>query len=248
MYKYGVCFPLKKLQHAEIICLSPTPCLHLQITLGMLSDLMVHWRMPQNLSSPMMLMIQYCFLLAAPLHPFQFLPAGVHQPQWLLQYVGPPTLFTHVAAILKKMTMQSGVWPPRARPQVSNARQQAPSSILVPRARPSTWSVMMTTIVRVMVGLCHHPLQKLRQTTMGLWMPWLMPTIRYMLWCLHFLILTHLNLRLQSQNLRRSVLLPYTSCSTMRINMSIQSLASVWMVTGAISASNYTPSLFLVIY
>src|ERR1700761_6585036 len=124
--------------------------------------------MPRKLSGLMTLMIQYLFPPAALLCPFRFLPVGVHQPRWLLQYIGPLMLFTRVAGILKKMTKWSCIQPPPARPQVSNARQQVHLSIVVPHTRPSMWLAMMTLMVRVMVGLHHHPLRSLHRMTMSL--------------------------------------------------------------------------------
>src|ERR1700761_2739913 len=113
-------------------------------------------------------MIRYLFPLAAPLRPFHFPPVSVHQLRWLLQYVAPLVLFNHVAAILKKTTMWGRIRPPPARPQASNTRQQAHSSILEPRAGPLMWSVMMTVTVTVTVGLRRHPLQNLHRMTMSL--------------------------------------------------------------------------------
>ena len=56
------------------------------------------------------------------------------------------------------------------------------------------------------------------------------------------------NLRLQTPNPGRSVPLTYAFCSTARRHTSIQSLESVWMVTGAMFVGNYFSLSFLLIY
>lgn len=181
-------------------------------------------------------MIRSLFPRVAPLYPIipiQLLPVVVHQPQWLLLYVGPLVLVAYLAGFLKKTRKRNCPRPPPASPQAASALPNR-------RAKCKTIDVVSDgdcdgesdggTSLPPPTELASDDYESLKA----------MADADNQVCASHFpliFIIFSSQLRLRSPNPGRSVLPTYASCSTARRTTSIQSPGSVWMVTGARFAS-----------